>query len=983
MIELPEISRSASTNQGENRFNTATSSGPTLFHNNITNNSTNTNTNRKSKLIKYVLPGIAITLIVALFVSSGSNSDNTSTSTSSSISSSSMNNIINNDKHSHDQSTEKTNSMIRTNGSISIPEADTISHSQQQQQQLNRESEINHDYHMNMNTLQPTKFHQAGFGALNYHHHVQNGKKEATTINKRYNRYLQKDENIIIPKSATPNAIPSLTYENIVNLVGHYLHDEHRSPFSSKLYNRTTDELQNEQLEYELKMNEIREKWGSWAFRDDQNKIRPIADLNSVEYKDVMNTDFPPNVWQTDPKYVKDFILEGRKLIMRMRLAIEAELGHPIVIEKNEDGTNGISKEDRNEKKELFKIHILEDGENVSTVRRGPGISYMNKGAFNALVRKLLHAMITNDEFYFVLGGHSAAAGHGNDFFQQKTMQFHYIMEPIFHKLGIRLISKNMAQGGLGTLHFSAGQKELYGEKDFLMWDSSMTESYKSLHDIDLFNKQAILNGERVPVIFNEYINNLEQETDGKVWFGDVLSGTGILPKTESIEQGETLPWATQYENCADGVDLCGSRGLNKWDAYCWVQRSDFTPMSLKHGTMCNAKPSGQASWHPGWRNHRFESRKPALVLLKAFEKAFEIWDRGIEKDGFPLNEEYWHVGPLYKDVQGTLHDYINGQGFNTSVCEKHYEPLGFDKWCRTVMHGMTQFTPKNLGDENSIARHMKLPPSGNLPKHEFGDDPSYFGPDLLPLSWKIPDSDVDVHAIAIATNYEAPQVVDEEEGDDDDSIEEAEDQRRLLSKSSLLVVDKEKVIEKQVEERKLDVDDIVPGEGWGISELFEVPTGLCDGSLMSECHRHASNECLLYAHNDGHGGIGGDGLSGWLVINIPEVKAGIIWSKMEWWSVRDWFLTKGKDNNDRNLKKTTPPYPDDFKFEIAINGKVVSTWDKETFMSHSKEVAYNQAMFPLVTDETLSGPVELGLRLGSESDPRAAGLAITHIYYA
>ena len=28
--------------------------------------------------------------------------------------------------------------------------------------------------------------------------------------------------------------------------------------------------------------------------------------------------------------------------------------------------------------------------------------------------RKLLHAMITNDEFYYVMGGHSAAEGHGH-----------------------------------------------------------------------------------------------------------------------------------------------------------------------------------------------------------------------------------------------------------------------------------------------------------------------------------------------------------------------------------------------------------------------------------------------------------------------------------------------------------------------------------------------------------------------------------------
>ena len=50
------------------------------------------------------------------------------------------------------------------------------------------------------------------------------------------------------------------------------------------------------------------------------------------------------------------------------------------------------------------------------------------------------------------------------------VQQFNHIMEPVFQKLGIRLIARNLAMGGYGTLHFTAGQAELYGEKDFLMW---------------------------------------------------------------------------------------------------------------------------------------------------------------------------------------------------------------------------------------------------------------------------------------------------------------------------------------------------------------------------------------------------------------------------------------------------------------------------------------------------------------------------------
>ena len=78
--------------------------------------------------------------------------------------------------------------------------------------------------------------------------------------------------------------------------------------------------------------------------------------------------------------------------------------------------------------------------------------------------RKLLHSMISNDEFYYVMGGHSAAAGHGNNFHQTYLMEFANIMEPVLHKLGVRLIARNLAMGGYGTLHFSLGAATLYGE---------------------------------------------------------------------------------------------------------------------------------------------------------------------------------------------------------------------------------------------------------------------------------------------------------------------------------------------------------------------------------------------------------------------------------------------------------------------------------------------------------------------------------------
>eukprot|EP00957_Ditylum_brightwellii_P182403 13895085-Ditylum_brightwellii.AAC.1 len=134
------------------------------------------------------------------------------------------------------------------------------------------------------------------------------------------------------------------------------------------------------------------------------------------------------------------------------------------------------------EKDGLPNIDLLEGG------------GWTTKKSFEGLVRRLLHAMMTNDTFTVVLGGHSAAAGHGNHFHQSYMMQFHKVLEPIFNRLGVKLITRNIAQGGLGTLQGALGSGSIYGnEVDVIVWDSSMTE--KNAAHIDLFERQAILGG--------------------------------------------------------------------------------------------------------------------------------------------------------------------------------------------------------------------------------------------------------------------------------------------------------------------------------------------------------------------------------------------------------------------------------------------------------------------------------------------------------
>merc|ERR550539_1126987 len=84
-----------------------------------------------------------------------------------------------------------------------------------------------------------------------------------------------------------------------------------------------------EQKEFLERMHKVREEWGAWEFKDYADVVRPVQDFSQIEYKDIMNSKWQKNVWQSDEKYVKDFIKEGRKLVDRMTEGIYAEFGFP------------------------------------------------------------------------------------------------------------------------------------------------------------------------------------------------------------------------------------------------------------------------------------------------------------------------------------------------------------------------------------------------------------------------------------------------------------------------------------------------------------------------------------------------------------------------------------------------------------------------------------------------------------------------------
>lgn len=589
-------------------------------------------------------------------------------------------------------------------------------------------------------------------------------------------------------------------------------------------------------------------------------------------------------------------------------------------------------------------------------------------------------------------------------------MTFQRIMEPVFDKLGMTLISRNMGMGGVGTLQFTLGGGDFYGEMDILEWDSGMTEKGPA---VDLFNKQAILSGERVPVIFNDFHFNVMAETNGTAWMGKSIWDLSMMPET-TFQNKDSVPFAARWMDQKE----------EKYNAVCWEPRKDFTPEKKQKD-----HPGSQVGWHPGFRHHQWSGRKLALIVLRALSLALDAWEEGTRSEGYPLADSYWHIGEKYKTIRKNLRTHITTTQDGDDVrseCEKLINWL--PRICRVQMHGFGLWTPQ-AHDDYSLLSIVK--PALNGYKPDFKIRNVYDGFDLLPYAQAIPEGEVDVHAIAISTNTPPPDL-DHSWIEDDDAPDEGDATRKLLRYGSeaafgAAALLKESMtfpaneaslhLRRQLEDNgnpASDDDTVVPGRGWELHG-WNTLDGFCDGSAQSECQREKGSDCLMYGASDNHMDLHGNSLSGWLVFKVPNVREGIILARMEWWcgsqnansltekwtevddgktmDTTPWegfFEPDNPPNRHRVLKKPTHDelVPSDFEMDIAINGKIVQTMKRTEWLEYTREYVKNVAVFPLLNDESMAQkdwegePMEAAIRFRSKKMPKQT-YCISHIYYA
>jgi hypothetical protein len=713
----------------------------------------------------------------------------------------------------------------------------------------------------------------------------------------------------------------------------------------------------------------LAQTWGEWTFVDPKADKRPMENFyTDYPNRDVPREKFPADAWQTDKEYLSKFLPQAKALVERAMEAILSEYGHGKLDEPDKTF-------DERSKMFSFKMADLLGGEKLPKAYPFDIGGWTTERSFDGLARRILHAVMTEDQFTLVMSGHSSAAGHGNHLQQSYTMQFQKAMEPIFARLGVKCIAHNMGMGGMGTIQNALAAGDIYGKDvDILLWDSGMTE--KGAIHLDVFARQGLMGGDRVPLLLSgsrdvlTTMHNLADADVGEVaGWGAAYSG---IPKSVNATQVETIPWASRYIDC--DKDFNGECRVQSYMGKCWYDRPDFTPPKQ------NAEPGGRAKWHPGNRFHQLRGRIITFPVLRALDKAITMW---MDAEDYALPDDAWHVTDYYNNIRSKL------ASMNTTSTGCFDQPLP-DGICKYPLHGRTEFTPRATPEQTSIRSLIKPGCYVPTPKKNIYDPPDVRNPNL-----DAPDGTVDLVGIVENGIDFLPNRA---------RIESISKERRMA----------EHVHRKMDSQRELSNPDIIPGQGWGLNS-FSAP-GNCDGSYDSFCGRDESNTCLLYGHNDNRGGLLFDGYSGWLILNLDDFKHGIVVVKIE-----DWHLTGENkrtegwtcENNasdcessrrletslrgstfapeetiekdePRRLKSSAPPICDDFAFDFAIDGKI-TTWNRTEWEEHGEAIQRVVQTWTLMDDPDYTGGatknVELAMR--QRGCGRSRTFSLTHVYWS
>lgn len=623
----------------------------------------------------------------------------------------------------------------------------------------------------------------------------------------------------------------------------------------------------------------------------------------------------------------------------------------------------------------------------------------------DGLVRRILHAMHTNDEFVVVLGGDGAAAGHGNHFRQSYLMEFHRIVAPVMARMGVKLITRNLAMGhGMGTLQSTLGFSSLYGKDiDVLIWDCGMTES-SNLELVDLFFRQGLMSSGKqgkIPHIFvggNSNGDGLFQllrwfHIEADVGVAQLGKATYSVPLTESLEQAQTLPKVLQFVNCTDGAhEICIA---NAHCTRCWVNRTDIPDVNKLFPNLesyTDSKEMTKRWWYPGWRQHALLGRNLAYAIIDSMQDAVQQWSSGT-MGGPPLDDEDWFVTEYYENIKNKLETLlVKKDDENSMRCYDYAKEFSLpSKICNTPMQGATQHTPRPYPNETSIAKLVATDDERLIPVNP--KSVSYQGQDVHNDCFDL--HDVDVPRIVsqrrrnLKESSATSRYLDGPYKEDDEINLLMPPRFRAIHEARKL--HEAKYLEHKKKQSHLQssrsLESLQMGHGWLIHG--EKP-GQCDGEYLSICGRESTDSCPLLGYHDSRGELVANEASGWLLLNLPNVKEGIVIVKVFFYKSLETSRNRGLKNwvetgGDYRKLNSVLPFDDDFAFEFAINGGGITSWKKDQVAKQLKLIHKRVETMTLVDDASIVGEdktVQLAMRVKGCREQHCI-FGISHIYWA